>query len=75
MAGTENLQESISSQQSIVDVPLFPDLWTPDPRQLFGEYARMPNTTQSYRRGIVYNLVGNLRPIFNIPRGEEKSAA
>lgn len=70
VAGTENIHESIASQQRLVDVPLFPpNLWIPNPQRLFWRYVRMPGSLSGFRYGVVHALVAKWKPIFNIPRG------
>jgi hypothetical protein len=76
VAGTESIQESITSQQRLTEVNLFePALWKPDARRLYWRYVHLPDTRAVYRYGIVRRLVGHWKPIFNIPRGEHKTAA
>jgi len=51
-------------------VPIFPpELWQPDKRNLAWEYVQMPDSSSTYRFGIVRSLVGKWSPVFNIPRG------
>jgi hypothetical protein len=76
VAGTEDIQESIVSQRRIAEVPLFQsDLWHPDRNSLFWQYVKMPDSKSDERYGIVHSLVGQWKPIFNIPRGEQRTAA
>jgi hypothetical protein len=76
VAGTENIRESIVTQQRITRVSFFdPDLWHPDPSRLHWKYVAMPDTVVSDRYEVVNSLVGEWRPVFNIPRGDKKRAA
>lgn len=74
IAGTENIHESIESQQHITGV-LESELWRPDPNRLTWQYVQMPDSNSDYRFGVVRSLVGRWEPIFNIPRGREKKVA
>jgi hypothetical protein len=74
VAGTENIHDSIEGQQRIVGV-LESELWRPKPERLSWQYVQMPGSNSDHRFGIVRSLVGRWEPVFNIPRGREKSAA
>lgn len=76
VAGTEDIQESIESQQTIAQADLFePELWRPNPDRLWWQYVRMPDSNSDYRFGVVRSLVGQWKPVFNIPRGKPKRKA
>lgn len=70
VAGTENIHDSVESQQRIATV-LDSELWRPDPGRMSWQYVRMPQSTSDYRFGVVRSLVGRWEPIFNIPRGRK----
>jgi hypothetical protein len=71
VAGTEDIKESIQSQQTIAHTRFFEaDLWRPNPLRMIWQYVRMPDSKSDYRFGIVRSLVGKWEPIFNIPRGK-----
>jgi hypothetical protein len=74
VAGTENIHDSIESQQRITGV-LNSELWRPNPERLSWQYVRMPDSNSDYRFGVVRSLVGRWEPVFNIPRGREKKVA
>ncbi|MGA2498383.1 MAG: hypothetical protein ABSH20_11615 [Tepidisphaeraceae bacterium] len=74
IAGSENLHDSIESQQRIT-IALDSELWCPNPGRLSWQYVSMPDTQSDYRFGVVRSLVGRWKPIFNIPRGEQRKQA
>jgi hypothetical protein len=76
VGATEDIQESITEQRRIANVPLFGDeLWIPNPGALAWRYAQLPDWTSDQRFGLVRALVGRWQPVFNIPRGSERLAA
>lgn len=72
VAGADDIQSSISEQRRIADIQLFdPHFWRPNPASLRWQYALLPDSTSDYRFGVVRSLVGEWKPIFNIPRGKK----
>ena len=72
VAGTEDLRQSVESQQTIAHANLFEDdLWSPKVERLHWQYVRLPDSKSGYRFGIVRSLVGKWEPVFNIPRGKK----
>jgi hypothetical protein len=72
VAGTESIDESIQNQRRIAEVKLFePRLWQPNPQRMAWRYVTMPDENAGYRFGVVRSLVGQWKPIFNIPRGRK----
>jgi hypothetical protein len=69
ISNSEDLRESMGSQLRMIDVPLLEaDLWHPDPQRLFWRYAELPEMPSNARSGMVNELIGTLKPVFNIPR-------
>lgn len=70
VAGTEDLKESMTEQQTIAHAQFFePNLWRPSPKRLAWQYVDLPGSHSDFRFGIVRSLVRKWQPIFNIPRG------
>jgi hypothetical protein len=66
----EDLQANVTSGQHIIEPDIFgDDLWKPIPERLSWQYADMSNFESEERYAVVRELVGTLRPVFNVPRG------
>ncbi|HET6248174.1 MAG TPA: hypothetical protein VFE47_10795 [Tepidisphaeraceae bacterium] len=70
VAGSEDIRQSVESQQTIAYPNLFDDLWRPKPQRLNWQCVTLPESTSDYRFGVVRTLVGERQPVFNIPRGK-----
>ncbi len=70
---SDDMSETVRCSQHIVEPGIFgAQLWQPDPRKLRWQFAEMSGTGSEDRYAAVRALVGEFRPIFNIPRGHRK---